>query len=95
MGRPDDADRRAPERSGGAVFVHPQHPNYPPTWLTRHYGPLCVGWPGVNARTYEPGQPHRLAYRLWVHAGSPDVEQLRSQYEAFTAATKIAWAAAE
>lgn len=84
----------APEPSGGAVFVHPQHPNYPPTWLTRHYGPLCVGWPGVHARTYEPGQPHRLAYRLWVHAGGPDVEQLRSQYEAFTAATKIEWAAA-
>ncbi len=81
----------AAERSGGAVFVHPQHPNYPPTWLTRHYGPLCVGWPGVNARTYEPGQPHRLPYRLWIHAGAPDVDQLKSQYEAFTAATKAEW----
>lgn len=85
----------APERSGGAVFVHPQHPNYPPTWLTRHYGPLCVGWPGVNARTYEPGQPYRLPYRLWIHAGAPDVDQLKSQYEAFTASTKVEWAAAK
>jgi len=81
----------AAERSGGAVFVHPQHPNYPPTWLTRHYGPLCVGWPGVNARTYEPGQPHRLPYRLWIHAGAPDVDQLKLQYEAFVVATKAEW----
>jgi len=83
----------AAERSGGAVFVHPQHPDYPPTWLTRHYGPLCVGWPGVHARTYEPGQPHRLPYRLWIHAGAPDVDQLKSQYEAFVVATKAEWVA--
>jgi len=81
----------APDRSGGAVFVHPQHPNYPPTWLTRHYGPLCVGWPGVHARQYEPGQPHRLPYRIWVHAGAAEVERLRSQYAAFTAGTQSRW----
>lgn len=81
----------APDRSGGAVFVHPQHPNYPPTWLTRHYGPLCVGWPGVHARQYEPGQTHRLPYRIWVHAGAVDVEQLQAQYAAFTAGAQIHW----
>ena len=84
----------APDRSGGAVFVHPQHPNFPPTWLTRHYGPLCVGWPGVHARQYEPGQPHRLPYRIWVHAGAADVEQLRTQYAAFTAGTQARWGTA-
>jgi len=81
----------APHRSGGAVFVHPQHPNFPPTWLTRHYGPLCVGWPGVHARQYEPGQPHRLPYRLWLHRGEVDVEQLRAQYAAFTAGAQARW----
>ena len=81
----------APNRSGGAVFVHPQHPNYPPTWLTRHYGPLCVGWPGVHARQYEPGQPHRLPYRIWLHGGDADVEQLKSQYAAFTAGVQAQW----
>ena len=79
----------APNRSGGAVFVHPQHPNYPPTWLTRHYGPLCVGWPGVHARQYEPGQPHRLPYRMWLHSGDADVEQLKAQYAAFTAGRRL------
>jgi hypothetical protein len=81
----------APNRSGGAVFVHPQHPNYPPTWLTRHYGPLCIGWPGVHARQYEPGQPHRLPYRIWLHGGDADVEQLKSQYAAFTAGAQAQW----
>lgn len=83
----------APHRSGGAVFVHPQHPNFPPTWLTRHYGPLCIGWPGVNARQYEPGQPHRLPYRLWLHRGPADVDQLQARYAAFTAGTRAGWAA--
>ena len=73
------------------MFVHPQHPNYPPTWLTRHYGPLCVGWPGVHARQYEPGQPHRLPYRMWLHSGDADVEQLKAQYAAFTAGAQSQW----
>lgn len=81
----------AAERSGGAVFVHPQHPNFPPTWLTRHYGPLCVGWPGVHARQYEPGQAHRLPYRIWVHAGQAEVDQLGAEYAAFTAGTQVHW----
>jgi len=29
------------------TYIHPSHPDFPPTWLTRHYGCLCVGWPGV------------------------------------------------
>jgi hypothetical protein len=81
----------APNRSGGAVFVHPAHPDYPPTWLTRHYGPLCVGWPGVKARTFEPGKPFRLPYRLWLHRGAGEHEALKARYDAYTASTKVAW----
>jgi hypothetical protein len=81
----------APDRSGGAVFVHPQHPDFPPTWLTRHYGPLCVGWPGVNARTYQPGQSYRLPYRIWLHAGAADHERLKTEYDALTTASKLTW----
>jgi hypothetical protein len=81
----------APDRSGGAVFVHPQHPDYPPTWLTRHYGPLCVGWPGVNVRSYEPGKSYRLPYRVWVHAGAAEHERLKTEYEAYLTSAKVAW----
>jgi hypothetical protein len=73
--------------SGAAIFVHPSHPNFPPTWLTRHYGPLCVGWPGVKGQTIEPGQPFRLTYRLWVHRGAANVEQLGRAYRQYTAST--------
>jgi hypothetical protein len=77
--------------SGAAVFVAPDHPDFPPTWLTRHYGPLCVGWPGVQPRTFQPGEVIRLSYRLWIHRGAPDVEAIQEAYDAYTAARTAAW----
>jgi hypothetical protein len=78
----------AAEPSGAAIFVPPSHPDYPPTWLTRHYGPLCIGWPGVKDKTFPPGKPIRLSYRLWIHKGAVTVEQLKDAYEAYTAKVK-------
>ena len=80
-----------PVRSGAAVFVPPSHPDYPPTWLTRHYGPLCVGWPGVKARTFQPGEVIRLSYRIWIHRNAVDVDRLKQAYEGYTAAEKATW----
>ncbi len=77
--------------SGAAVFVHPEHPDYPPTWLTRYYGPLCVGWPGVKARTFEPGKPIRLSYRIWIHKSAVEPDQLKRAYGGYVAATKAEW----
>jgi len=69
--------------SGVTVMVAPQHPGYPPEWMTRHYGALCVGWPGVNARTLPAGESVRLRYRLWIHRGAPDPGTLQEVYERF------------
>jgi hypothetical protein len=69
--------------SGAAIFVHPQHPNYPPTWMTRHYGLLAVGWPGVTPRTLPPAQPVTCRYRLWIHRGSPKVNEIQNAYDAY------------
>lgn len=66
--------------SGAAIFVSPNHPDFPPMWLTRHYGVLCLGWPGVDARTFEPGKPIRLQYRIWIHRGAADDQRLRRAY---------------
>jgi len=74
--------------SGATVMIHPEHPDYPPTWLTRHYGPQCVGWPGVKAQTFQPGQTIRLDYRLRVHRGLPEVDDLKAAYAGYVAATK-------
>jgi hypothetical protein len=81
----------APERSGGTVMIHPEHPDYPPTWLTRHYGPLCVGWPGVQEQTIQPGKPVTLRYRLWVHGKELEPEQIAEAYAAYKAAAEATW----
>ena len=69
--------------SGAAIFVDPGHPDYPPTWLTRPYGVLCVGWPGVKGKTFSPGTPIELKYRIWVHRGEPAVTQLKRAYDEY------------
>jgi len=50
-------------------------------WLTRHYGVLCLGWPGVDAKSFEPDKPIRLQYRVWIHRGAADGERLKKAYE--------------
>ena len=79
------------QRSGAAIFVHPKHPDYPPTWLTRHYGPLCVGWPGVKGKTFEPGKPFSSSYRILIHKQPLDRDQLQCKYDSYAEATKASW----
>jgi hypothetical protein len=69
--------------SGAALMVHPSHPGFPPQWLTRHYGVLCLGWPGVKPETFQPGEPICCRYRVWIHRGQPSVAQLEKAYEAY------------
>jgi hypothetical protein len=73
----------APGPSGMAVFVDPSHPNAPLEWMTRDYGLLAVGWPGVSSITLEPGKTVTCRYRVWVHRGAASVEELAEQYEAY------------
>lgn len=79
----------AGQRSGAAVFVPPHHPEFPPTWLTRYYGPLCVGWPGVKSKTFPPGEPIRLSYRVWIHRSAVEPEDLAAAYADYEAAAKV------
>ncbi|MBI4658662.1 MAG: PmoA family protein [Verrucomicrobia bacterium] len=74
--------------SGAAIFIGPDHPNYPPEWLTRHYGVLCVGWPGVNAKTFQPGEVIRCRYRVWIHRGAADVQRVAKAYQAYQSSLK-------
>ena len=78
--------------SGASVFIGSDHPGYPPTWLLRHYGPLCVGWPGVTAETFEPGKPIRLNYRVWIHKSVVAVEEIQRAYDGYLAACAAKWA---
>jgi hypothetical protein len=75
----------APGPSGAAIFVDPKHPDFPPPWLTRHYGILCCGYPGVKGKTFAPGEPIRLDYRVWIHKSAVDVADLRRAFDAYGA----------
>jgi hypothetical protein len=77
--------------SGAALFIHPGHPDYPPTWLTRHYGALCIGWPGVEARTFSAGEPIHCRYRVWVHRGMATQVAIAAAYAAYEAETTARW----
>ncbi|MCH8042628.1 MAG: PmoA family protein [Planctomycetes bacterium] len=81
----------AKARSGAAVFAAPDHPNFPPTWLTRHYGALCVGWPGVKPRTFAPGKPFRLSYRIWIHKKDPGAARIQQAYQAYATTAQAQW----
>jgi hypothetical protein len=37
----------------------------------------------VAPRTVEPGQPLKLRYGLWVHAGAPALAQIDEQFAEF------------
>jgi hypothetical protein len=69
--------------SGAAVFVHPEHPDYPPEWMTRDYGVLAVGYPGVKAKTFPAGKTFTCRYRIWVHRGNPEAAEIQKAYDAF------------
>jgi hypothetical protein len=75
--------RGAAGASGAAIFVHPQHRDYPPTWMTRHYGLVSVGWPGVEPQTFPAGEPITCRYRIWIHRGAPTAAEIQKEYDAY------------
>lgn len=77
--------------SGASIFIAPDHPDYPPTWLTRHYGVLCVGWPGVESKTFPADRAIRCRYRVWIHRGAPDQGALQKVYDAYVTDPDAAW----
>ncbi len=74
---------REQRTSGAAILVHPDHPDFPPQWLTRHYGVLCLGWPGIQPGTFPVGQTIQCRYRIWIHRGHASAEQIARAYEAY------------
>jgi hypothetical protein len=75
--------RGAQSPSGAALFVHPQHPDFPPEWMTREYGLLAVGWPGVKPRTLRTGETTTCRYRVWIHGGLRDAADIDAAYQTY------------
>lgn len=77
-----------PEALGGAALLaHPSNRDFPPEWMTRQYGMLASGWPGVKPQTIEKGESVTLRYRLWIHRGNPEAGEISKVYEAYRTAT--------
>lgn len=74
-----------PHRSGGALFVHPAHPNLPPEWITRVYGPINVAYPGMDMLEIPKDKPLRLRYRIWIHRGDAAKAKVGEHYRAYAA----------
>ncbi|MEZ6072629.1 MAG: DUF6807 family protein [Pirellulales bacterium] len=83
----------ASKPAGATVMVDPAHPAFPPTWLTRHYGALFVGYPGVDPQTFASGEPITLGYRVDLHDGQPASQELARGYRAYCAGRQVGWVA--
>ena len=83
--------RGAKAPSGAAIFIPRSHPDYPPQWLTRHYGVLCVGWPGVEPATFQPGERIHCRYRIWIHRGVPEQATVKRLYDSYASMQEIQW----
>jgi len=80
-----------PAPSGATVMISPNHPDYPPMWLTRGYGPLCVGYPGVESKTFTREAPLLASYRIWIHKTPADLGRLKQAYDAYVAGVQATW----
>ena len=72
--------------SGAALFVHPANRDFPHEWMTRQYGMLAAGWPGVKPQTIAKNESVTMRYRLWIHRGNPEATEINAAYESYTRA---------
>jgi hypothetical protein len=70
---------------GMAIFVSPDHPGFPTTWLIRnsYAGFLNASWPGLKPAAIHPGKPVTLCYRLYIHHGNVSAGHVRRAYERY------------
>ena len=71
------ADFAGPGMMSGITLVPELSPDSPHTWMTRHYGLLAVGWPGVNAKTFPANRPFTHRATLYIHRHNPEAHELQ------------------
>ncbi|MDQ3439486.1 MAG: PmoA family protein [Planctomycetota bacterium] len=69
--------------TGAALFAHPTNRDFPPEWMTRGYGMLAAGWPGVKPQTIGKDESVTLQYRLWIHRGNPEAADIQKAFETY------------
>lgn len=70
---------------GITLFDHPANPNHPSVFHVRDDGWMGASLTFDAPRTIRPGEPLRLRYGLYVHAGVPTAEEIDARWKAFAA----------
>jgi len=78
-------------KMGISIFVSPDHPDFPITWLIRnsYAGVLNPSWPGLDLFVLHPGKPVFLRYRIYVHQGNANSGQVLKAYDIFLHASSF------
>ena len=76
----------ATAREGLTLMDHPANPNHPTTFHVRDDGWMGASLTHHGARLLKIGEPLRLRYALYVHAGAPDTTTIQRQWDAFAKA---------
>ena len=76
------------EEMGVAIFVSPDHPDFPTSWILRnsYAGFLNVSWPGLEPVVLQPNQPISLSYRMYVHRGDETAGRVAQAFKRFITA---------
>jgi hypothetical protein len=71
------------EKLGVSIFVSPNHPGFPTTWLIRnsYAGFFNASWPGLKTVVLQPEKPAILNYRLYIHRGDATAGRVHQAYE--------------
>jgi hypothetical protein len=56
--------------------------------MTREYGLLAVGWPGIRPQSLPAGKTVSLRYRIWVHRGVPEASEIQKVYDTYRNGSK-------
>jgi hypothetical protein len=73
-------------REGITLFDHPANPNQPTVFHVRDDGWMGAALTFADPRAIEPGQPLKLRYGLWIHAGVPEPAAIEREYGEFVKA---------
>ena len=68
---------------GVTLMDHPNNPNHPSVFHVRSDGWMGASLTFDEPRTLAPGEPLRLRYGLYIHAGMPAIDALQKQWKEF------------